>query len=256
MLNLNRLRILVEVASAGSFSAAADSLSYTQSAVSQQIAALEAETGVTLIERLPRGVRLTPAGEQFLVKAREALSAWTVALATAQSFAHEQQGTIEFGFLGSPPGLDSPEQLQRFASWYPGIDVRYRELPFPTVPTSTWLSDVDVAVCHTPPADPKVWSHTLRSEPRAVLAPSGHRLAALEHVTVEELLEETFIGFHPRVAPDWAGFWSLDDHRGRPPEHSTSDHAANPQEVLAVCPIHGHELRCDGSVQPKAGPGR
>ncbi len=54
--------MLVEVAGRGSFSGAADSLSYTQSAVSQQIAALEAETGVTLIERLPRGVRLTPAG--------------------------------------------------------------------------------------------------------------------------------------------------------------------------------------------------
>ena len=66
MLNLNRLRIFVEVSSAGSFSAAADSLSYTQSAVSQQIAALEAETGVTLLEPLPRGVRLTPAGQVLL----------------------------------------------------------------------------------------------------------------------------------------------------------------------------------------------
>jgi DNA-binding transcriptional LysR family regulator len=51
MLNVNRLRILIEVAYRGSFSAAADALSYTQSAVSQQIAALEAETGVTLLER-------------------------------------------------------------------------------------------------------------------------------------------------------------------------------------------------------------
>jgi DNA-binding transcriptional LysR family regulator len=58
MLNVNRLRILIEVANQGSFSAAADALSYTQSAVSQQIAALEAETGATLLERLPRGVRL------------------------------------------------------------------------------------------------------------------------------------------------------------------------------------------------------
>src|ERR1700730_8537975 len=61
MLNVNRLRILIEVASRGSFSAAADALSYTQSAVSQQVAALEAETGVTLLERLARGVPLTPA---------------------------------------------------------------------------------------------------------------------------------------------------------------------------------------------------
>jgi DNA-binding transcriptional ArsR family regulator len=69
-LNVNRLRILIEVANSGSFSAAADALSYTQSAVSQQIAALEAETGVTLIERLPRGVRLTPAGEVLLTLRR------------------------------------------------------------------------------------------------------------------------------------------------------------------------------------------
>ena len=66
MLNVNRLRILIEVSNRGSFSAAADALSYTQSAVSQQVAALEAETGVTLLERLPRGVRLTPAGEVLL----------------------------------------------------------------------------------------------------------------------------------------------------------------------------------------------
>ena len=51
MLNVNRLRILIEVASRGSFSAAADALSYTQASVSQQIAALEHETGVTLLER-------------------------------------------------------------------------------------------------------------------------------------------------------------------------------------------------------------
>src|SRR5665213_503170 len=66
MLNVNRLRILIEVASRGSFSAAAESLSYTQASVSQQIAALEQETGATLLERLPRGVRLTPAGQVLL----------------------------------------------------------------------------------------------------------------------------------------------------------------------------------------------
>jgi DNA-binding transcriptional LysR family regulator len=56
MLQVSRLKVFVEVAKQGSISAAAEELSYTQSAVSQQIAALEAETGVTLIERLPRGI--------------------------------------------------------------------------------------------------------------------------------------------------------------------------------------------------------
>ena len=66
MLNVARLRVLKEVAYRGSFSAAADALSYTQSAVSQQIATLEAETGMTLLERHPRGVSLTAAGQTLV----------------------------------------------------------------------------------------------------------------------------------------------------------------------------------------------
>src|ERR671918_386438 len=58
MLDVKRLRVLHEVARQGSFSAAADALSYTQSAVSQQIAALERETGTTLVDRGARGIHL------------------------------------------------------------------------------------------------------------------------------------------------------------------------------------------------------
>jgi DNA-binding transcriptional LysR family regulator len=74
MLNVARLRVLVEVARRGSFSGAADELSYTQSAVSQQIATLEAETGMTLLERHARGVRVTAAG-QALVEHAEGILA-------------------------------------------------------------------------------------------------------------------------------------------------------------------------------------
>ena len=62
MLHLGRLKVLSEVVSRGSFSAAAEALSYTQSAISQAIARLEAETGTTLVVRDRRGVRPTAAG--------------------------------------------------------------------------------------------------------------------------------------------------------------------------------------------------
>src|SRR4029079_19810707 len=62
MLHVRRMRVLREVAAKGSFSAAADSLAYTQSAVSQQIAALERDAGLQLAARSARGVRLTDAG--------------------------------------------------------------------------------------------------------------------------------------------------------------------------------------------------
>ena len=62
MLNVGRLRVLTEVIGRGSFSAAAEALSYTQSAVSQAIARLEAETGTTLVVRDRQGIRATAAG--------------------------------------------------------------------------------------------------------------------------------------------------------------------------------------------------
>src|SRR3712207_9370841 len=70
MLDVKRLRVLREVAARGSFSAAAESLAYTQSAVSQQIAALEREAGTRLVDRSARGVRLTEAGRAPVRPAR------------------------------------------------------------------------------------------------------------------------------------------------------------------------------------------
>ena len=66
MLDVRRLRVLREVAARGSFSAAAEALNFTQSAVSQQIAALEREAGTQLVQRNARGVRLTDAGEALV----------------------------------------------------------------------------------------------------------------------------------------------------------------------------------------------
>src|ERR1700761_7733368 len=69
MLNLGRLQVLCEVVDRGSFSAAAESLSYTQSAISQAIARLEAETGAPLVLPGRRGVPPTPAGAALVARA-------------------------------------------------------------------------------------------------------------------------------------------------------------------------------------------
>src|SRR3954454_24779702 len=65
-LTLVRLRVVQEVAARGSFTAAADALGYTQSAVSRQVASLEATAGTALFERGPRGVRVTEAGSALV----------------------------------------------------------------------------------------------------------------------------------------------------------------------------------------------
>jgi DNA-binding transcriptional LysR family regulator len=231
------LRYFVAVAEEGQITRAARRLHLAQPALSQAIAQLEADLGVELLHRHARGVSLTPAGEAFLVKAREAVTAWSDAVAHARSVAGEVQGTIEFGFVGIPPAVDSPMPLEAFAHAHPGVDVRYRELAFPGPSTSQWLAEVDVAVAHQPSADDRVWTQLVRHEPRVAIVPSRHRLAGRRQLPLEEVLEETFIGLHPSVDPQWAGFWSLNDHRGGPPAAVTRDRAATAPEVLAALAV-------------------
>jgi DNA-binding transcriptional LysR family regulator len=242
------LLYFVTVAEEGQITRAAKRLHIAQPALSQAIAQLENDLGIALLERHARGVRVTPAGEIFLEKARTAVRAWDEALETAQSLARVRQGTIEFGFVGSPPALDSPGPLEVFAAVNPEIELHYRELPFPTPPTGSWLAEVDLVSCHLPPEDSGVWNVVIRTEPRVVLVPKRHRLAERETLTVAEILDEVFIGFHARVDPSWAGFWSLDGERGGEPARRTSDGAANPQEVLAALGARDAITTVPGSV--------
>jgi DNA-binding transcriptional LysR family regulator len=228
------LEYFVAVAEEGQITSAARRLGVAQPALSQAIAQLESETGLKLLERHARGVRLTAAGESFYEKARLAVAATGDAESTARSLARAQQGTIEFGFLGAPPSIEGRVEMEGFALAYPDIEVRYHDLPFPGHSTSAWLGRVDVAACHLPPPDGAVWSRVIRHEPRVALIGSEHPLAERETLEVADLLDETYISFAASVDPAWAGFWSLDDHRGGPPAETTSDRVETPQEVLAA----------------------
>ena len=229
----NHLQYFVTVADEGQISRAAVKLHIAQPALSQAIHELESQIGVVLLKRNSRGVTLTAAGATFLEKARMVVAADEEAADTARMLARGQAQTIELGFVVAAPTLHSPGPLKGLAEAHPEINVRFRELPFPSTPTRSWLSKVDVAACHLPPADPEVWSRPIRREPRVVLAAKGHPLAGRRTLKVADVLDETFVGFDPSADEDWAGFWSLDEYRGAPPRRVTTDRVANGQEVLA-----------------------
>src|SRR5205085_2456926 len=107
MLNVQRLRVLKEVAAHRSFSAAAEALSYTQSAVSQAVASLEAETGATLIERDRRGVRPTAIGAVLLGHADGILGRLNAAEAELAAITGVRGGRLRiasFPTAGAAPG--------------------------------------------------------------------------------------------------------------------------------------------------------
>ena len=228
-----QLEYFVAVAENGQMTSAARRLGIAQPALSQAISQLESELGLKLLDRHSRGVTLTQAGEAFYEKARIAVAASAAAQSAARSLARGHEGAIDFGFLGAPPSLAGRVEMEAFGLAYPDVVVRYRELPFPGRDTSSWLGEVDVAACHRPPSHPEVWSRPLRYERRIALLPAGHRLAAAGELRVQDVIDETFVGFSATVDPGWAGFWSLDDHRGAPPASITADRVGSPQEVLA-----------------------
>jgi DNA-binding transcriptional LysR family regulator len=127
MLNLGRLRVLSEVVSKGSFSAAAESLSYTQSAVSQAIARLESETGATLVIRDRRRVRPTPAGATLVAHAEEIFGRVEAAEADLAAVLGVRSGRLRAASFPSAGATLMPLAVADFRATYPGISLTLAE---------------------------------------------------------------------------------------------------------------------------------
>ncbi len=238
-LKTDQLRYFVTVAEEGQITRAAKKLYIAQPALSQAIAQLESELGLKLLERHARGVRLTPAGAAFLEKARAVVDTERAVSLTAESLARAARGVLEVGFIGPPPPLIAHELFTAFADANPDCEVAFRELPFPRGETDAWLETVDVALCQPPALDEGVGAFPVRVEPRALVVSSGHPLADAREVRFEQALDETFISYRSDVQPAWAGFHSLDDHRGGPPGAMTADRVATSLEILGRLAVIG-----------------
>jgi DNA-binding transcriptional LysR family regulator len=229
-----QLRYFVVVAEEGQVTRAATRLGIAQPALSQAIASLEAEVGFPLLERKSRGVSLTASGEVFLAKARAAVFAADDAMLTAQSLARVIDGVITIGYPGLPPWQVYPELAEAFAEKHPDVEIATKELPFPSVPASSWLAEVDVTMVSPLTPDPLVWVEPLRDEPRGVLVSSEHRLARRKSIALEDVVDETFIGLDKSCDPLWRGIWSMDDARGKPPKLVTMRPSASAQERFGM----------------------
>src|ERR1700731_768561 len=127
MLNVGRLRVLKEVAYRGSLSAAAEALSYSQSAVSQQIAALEAETGMTLLERHPRGVSLTAAGQTLVGHAEGILARLASAGEALSAIAGLRGGRLRMASFPTAGATLMPLAIATFRGRYPDVELTLAE---------------------------------------------------------------------------------------------------------------------------------
>ncbi|MGW4496725.1 LysR family transcriptional regulator [Streptomyces sp. NPDC004376] len=181
-LDVNRLRVLVEVAHAGSIAEAARTLAFTPSALSQQIAKLEAELGARLLERRPGGVVPTPVGavlvehgERVIGELRQARTAVDTALGV-------QPRHLALGSFATAAQTLVPAALAELKSRYPDAELSLVDIEPPDGYGLVTSGDLDALITHRYPGLPQVphpglERRPLLADPLRLVLPPSHRLA-------------------------------------------------------------------------------
>jgi DNA-binding transcriptional LysR family regulator len=209
MLDVRRMRVLREVAARGSFSAAADALSYTQSAVSQQIAALEREAATKLVERSARGVRLTEAGRALVEHADVILARLADAEHELEAIAGLRGGRLRLCSFPSAGATIMPPAIARYRDRHPGVELSL-DLAEPDDGVAKLKSgEVDIAMtitasglCSYQGVDEL---HVL-DDPMYVALPAGHPHAHKRNLRLSELSEEAWMLGSTGTCPDTSIF--------------------------------------------------
>jgi molybdate transport repressor ModE-like protein len=175
MLDLVRLRVLAAVARTGSITAAAKELHYSQPSVSHHLARLEAETGATLLQRVGRGVRLTPAGELLAERAMEIIGRVDSAAAELSAHVGLSAGKVRLAGFSSALSTLVPAAATALAATHPGLQLNLTDTHPPEALRLLRAGKVDVAVVfrydESPPEDDGIRLLHLLDDPTYLLAP-------------------------------------------------------------------------------------
>lgn len=224
MLDVRRLRVLREVMARGSFSAAAESLHLSQSAVSQQVAVLEREVGLPLLERTTDGPRLTSAGEALMEHGDAVLCRLDEAERELAQIAGLEGGRLRLSSFPTASATLMTRALSRFRQSFPSVELEFTEDETEESYPALKRGDLDLAVVFDYPAFPLEFSRDVEAEliyeePMRVALPPGHPLAAAKSVRIADLADEDWLcgalpsscrfqvinlcreaGFEPRIA--------------------------------------------------------
>ncbi|MET1075819.1 MAG: LysR substrate-binding domain-containing protein [Umezawaea sp.] len=196
--DLRKLRYFVAVAEELHFGRAADALRIAQPVLSRQIRALEEELKARLFLRDKRGTELTPAGAQLLADARPLLAG---AGALRRRVGRAARGADRFT-VGFMPGLVVSASIRVLASRHPELSVDVVRTGRHDQTDVVHDGRVDVSFVRLPVDRRGLQVRPLTTEPRVVVLPVGHRLAAEESVAIADLADEHLVQ-DPDAVPEW-----------------------------------------------------
>jgi DNA-binding transcriptional LysR family regulator len=196
--DLRLLKVLREVALRGSFSAAAEALSYSQPAVSQQIARLEAQAGVKLLERQPKGIKLTPAGEALVRHTERILAQLAEAQAELTEIASSARGRLRLAAFATAAGTIVPLAVSEFRRLRPGVRVELQLMDPPQSIPALRRGDVDLVITEEGgfEADPNLAGlgvERLMDDVLYAALPVDHPLATRRAISLGDLTHDDFM---------------------------------------------------------------
>lgn len=189
---------LVSVVDTGTFSAAASELGYTQSAVSQQVAALERAVGAPLFERRggPRRVRLTAVGEALLVHARAVVSRLNAAQADIAAIRAGERGSLRVGTMQSVGTKVLPRLLRRFRAEWPDIELVPMEIhDHADIANAVESGRFDLSFAPLPVPDGPFGVRPVLDDPFVLLAPADAPEAGSGSISLQAVARLPLIGF-------------------------------------------------------------
>ena len=202
-MELRHLRYFVAVGDEQHYGRAALRLRVVQPALSRQIQDLEQEVGFKLFERLPRGVKLSPAGKLFLEDARRILQDVNEAAARAARVARGQSGTLRVGFSENASWRGVvPESLRRFREIQPDAELQLQPLPSLEQLEAIRSGRLDAGfVLDMPKADPELERLRVAIQRIELAVPTGHPLTKLKELRLRDLTDASFVWFPRRASP-------------------------------------------------------
>lgn len=211
-MQINSLKVFCDLAETESFTKAAQINGVTQSAVSQQISALEKQFKSSLIERSKKKFRLTREGDVLYEYSKQIIQTYDSLLSRLQEIKDIISGTIRVATIYSIGLHDLPPYMKRFLKGYPTVKVHVEYRRANQVYEDVLGNVVDIGLVAYPNKDPRLETAPLRTDRLVLICHPSHRFAQAEALQLKDISGEKFIGFEPDIPTSKAIDKILKDH--------------------------------------------
>jgi DNA-binding transcriptional LysR family regulator len=201
MLDVKPLRYFVALAETRHFGRAAARLNLSQPPLSRQLAALEASLGVTLIERSPRSVALTAAGERFYEDAKAILASIEQAAKNARAASVGDSGHLTIGFTMCAAYSVLPAYARAYGDAWPDVTLNLREVVSNDLASQVLSGQIDAAIMFPGAQSKDLDTRAIFTEPLCVALSRAHPLADARQLSIAQLAHEPFVMASEAVSP-------------------------------------------------------